>query len=197
MGSADDQPREAAILTLIPRHGGALLLAVGLMGPISGFACTPYIEEFASQNTAMLRPHRTAFEACTVDQATYRRLVSEWLRSRAPDAPRLSSLGLGRAVSSPWISRRIAGAVLKRPGWERDMKRARPDQRQRLAAPAFADPELLHELAAPFEDSPYRVTGISFEKVLFGKAADHTTGGAGGHVLVPFDAQLWLRLAPR
>ncbi len=41
------------------------------------------------------------------------------------------------------------------------------------------------------------VQGLSFEKVLYGRADEHSSLHGSGAVKVPFDAQLWLRLAPR
>jgi hypothetical protein len=49
----------------------------------------------------------------------------------------------------------------------------------------------------PFEATGYRVLGVGHEKLLFGRADVHVAGAAAGAVPVPFDAQLWLRLAPR
>jgi hypothetical protein len=61
----------------------------------------------------------------------------------------------------------------------------------------LSDPSLLQRLAAPFEGTQYQVLRVTFEKVLFGRADEYASDPGAGAVKVPFDAQLWLRLAPR
>jgi len=160
-------------------------------------ACAPFIEVQRSGVSATLRPHATDFEACPVDEATYGRLVAQWLAERPGSTAARVSLSLGRAVNLPWISRHIADAALQSPGWAERMAQAAVAERHRLAEPIFRDPLLLARLAAPFEGTPYRVLGLGHEKPLFGRADAHATRTEAGAVLVPFDAQLWLRLALR
>jgi hypothetical protein len=160
-------------------------------------ACAPYIEEWRTESTASFRPHTTAFERCEVDEATYVRVLGEWLHARAADAPVLRSISLGRAVNFPWISRYMADSALQSPGWAAGASRAKLVERSRLAAKVLNDPVLLRRLGVPFEGTGYTITAISFEKVLFGKAAEYSSSKEAGKVPVPFDAQLWLRLAPR
>lgn len=168
-----------------------------LMGSLAAVAaCAPFIEVQRSGVSATLRPHATDFEACPVDEATYRRLVAQWLAERPGSAAGVS-LSLGRAVNLPWISRHIADAALQSPGWAERMARATAAGRHELAEPLFRDPLLLARLAAPFEGTSWRVLGLGYEKPLFGRADAHATRTEAGAVLVPFDAQLWLRLAPR
>lgn len=173
----------------------ALALLTGSLAAVA--ACAPFIEVQRSGGSATLRPHATDFEACAVDEATYRRLVAQWLAERPGSAAALVSLSLGRAVNLPWISRHIADAALLSPGWAERMARATVAGRHELAEPIFRDPLLLARLAAPFEGTPWRVLGLGYEKPLFGRADAHATHAGAGAVLVPFDAQLWLRLAPR
>lgn len=164
---------------------------------VSAPACEPFIEEHPGWASASFRPHRNAFERCDVSEPVYRTVVAEWLRARARGHGELASLSLGRAVSFPWLSRHIADAALRIPGWAGRVARARTGERDRLAAEAIRDPDLLRRLAAPFEGSPYVVASVSFEKALFGPADRHSSSEDAGAVMVPFDAQLWLRLAPR
>ena len=172
-----------------------LVLAAALVfAPALALACTPFIEVHASGSSATLRPHATAFERCTVDESTYQRVVSEWLRSRPVG---VSSLSLGRAVAYPWLSLHVADSALGSPDWASRVSRAKAGERDKLAAEMFRDPALLRRLAVPFEGSPYVATRVSFEKILFGKAEEHSSNRGGGSVMVPFDAQLWLRLDVR
>ena len=178
----------------IVRRALALCLAVCAR---SVLACAPFVEERPSESSASLRPHTTAFEQCTIDEATYRRVVSEWIRTRDAASASVSSLSLGRAVTYPWLSQHIADSALASPQWASRMSKARPGEREKLAAPVLVDPALLQRLAAPFEGTQYVVVRLTFEKVLFGRADAHSSNGNAGPVMVPFDAQLWLRLAPR
>jgi hypothetical protein len=168
-----------------------------MAGQAVAAACAPYIEEHPASPSASFRPHPAAFEHCEVSEATYQRVVAEWLRTRPADSPPISSLSLGRAVTFPWISRHVADAALQSPGWGARISRAKAGEREKLARPALLDPVLLKRLAVPFEGTPYRVEHLSYEKVLFGNAGEHSSNKAAGAVKVPFDAQLWLRLAPQ
>lgn len=159
--------------------------------------CEPFVEEQADRSHARLRSHVSALEACTVDEAAYRRVVAEWLRTRADASPALASLALGRAVAYPWVSRHIADAALRLPGWSAQVGNTPRGRRDALAAAALRDPALLRRLAVPFEGSRYEVVGLSYEKVLYGRADEHASNAAAGATKVPFDAQLWLRLARR
>ncbi len=181
-----------------PGFRAALLVGAWVLSVPGGAAtCTPYIEEHPSGTTASLRPHSTAFLDCQVTEAGYRELVIQWLQSRPPTAPAIRSLYLGRAIAYPWISRYLADAALQSPDWAARVAQARPGEREWLAVPLLRDPLLLQRLAAPFAATAYQVVGVSFEKVLFGRADAYSSSRAAGAVKVPFDAQLWLRLEPR
>ena len=170
-----------------------LMAAAGLaVAPHLAVACTPFVEVHASGTSATLRPNTSAFERCTIDEPTYQRVVSEWLRSRPAG---MSSLSLGRAVSYPWLSGHIADSALAVPDWAGRLARAKAGERDKLAAEVLRDPALLRRLAVPFEGAPYVATRVSFEKILFGRADEYSSGRNGGSVLVPFDAQLWLSLS--
>lgn len=176
---------------------GALVLGAAIPAVHAAAVCVPYVEEQPRWSSARLRAHTDDFADCVIDEAVYRRVVGDWLRGRAADAPAPTSLSLGRAVDLPWVSRHIADAALRAPGWAAAVAKAGPGTRDRLARPAVLDPQLLARLAVPFAGSRVVVTGLSYEKVLFGPAARHSSDPAGGAVLVPFDAQLWLRLEVR
>jgi hypothetical protein len=176
----------------------AAAAALCLTATVAGAACVPYVEEEPKWRSATLRPSRGALESCDVTEDAYRAAVKGWLAARAPDAPPPDTVALGRAVSYPWLSRAIADAALASPGWASRATHAKPGHRDALAAPILRAPALRDRLALPFAGSRYVVTNVSYEKVLFGKASEHATQvpAGQGDVLVPFDAQLWLRLAP-
>lgn len=165
-------------------------------------SCAPFIEEHPGWTSASFRLHVSALEPCGVDEARYRRVIADWLQQRPATRPDVTSLSLGRAVNFPWISRFLADAALRSPDWAARVARARSGERDRLARPILQDLALLQRLAAPFAGSRYVVIGFSYEKVLFGRADIHASPLASAltsqaaAVMVPYDAQLWLRLAP-
>lgn len=162
-------------------------------------ACEPYVEEQPRWRSATLHPGREALASCDVSEDAYRAVLQTWLATRGADAAPIDSLSLGRAVSFPWLSRAIVDAALASPGWASRAAHAKPGHRDALAAPILRDPALRDRLAAPFAGSRWIVKSLSYEKVLFGPAREHASHvpSAGADVMVPFDAQLWLRLAPR
>jgi hypothetical protein len=178
-----------------------VVFAAGLaLGLPTGAACVPFIEEAPSGGSASLRADASSAASCRVDEAAYRQVIVQWLQERPRSAGPVSSLALGRAQQYPWLSQHIAGAALASPGWASRVAGASAGERDRLAGFVFKDPQLVQRLGVPFEAAGYRVLGVGHEKLLFGRADVHvagTAGAAAGAVPVPFDAQLWLRLAPR
>ena len=77
------------------------------------------------------------------------------------------------------------------PHIEEQARRApRGSERDRLVATLLQHPALLKRLGEPLEGTPYELRSVTYEKVLWRLDADR---GAE----IPYDAQLWLRLAPR
>jgi hypothetical protein len=171
-----------------------VLLTLALASPAT--ACEPFVEEHADWHTARLRPHSTAFEDCAMDEATYVRVVGEWLRARPAHAVRLDSLSLGRAVAHPWLSRHLAEQALNDPEWAR-AARGSSGAHNAYVSRLLARPDVLLRLDAAFAGSAYAVFAVSVEKVLIGPAADYAAPGTASRRRVPFDAQVWLRLRPR
>jgi hypothetical protein len=171
-----------------------LVIALLMLSRAQG--CTPFVEEYPNRSYATLRANTTEFEPCFLSEEDYRKVVSAWLHARSTGLPQLTSLSLGRAVDLPWVSRAIADAALEIPNWPKKVSKS-SGRRDALAAPAIRNQDLLLRLAAPFEGTNYSVTGLSFEKVLYGNADQYSSHKEAGNIKVPFDAQLWLRLAPR
>lgn len=175
----------------------ALLVAALCALPVMAQAqegCEPYVENHRDLETAALRPHRDAFRRCTIDEATYAALVATWLASRA-DAPPPRGMSLGRAVNLPWISEHIARAASRDPRWDAARSRDRKGDINGLVAALLSRPEFLQRLDAPFAGTPWTVRAVSVEKVLVTRAAEILPGAGRGRL--PFDAQLWLVIAPR
>ena len=154
---------------------------------LPAWACSPWIEEYASGH-AVLRAHADALQECTLDEMGYQRLVAGWLRGRPHEAGKITSIGLGRAVTYPWLSRHIADAALRQPAHVKG---------DALAAAVLQDPVLLQRLALPFAATRYEAEKLSYEKVLFGRADRYSSDKNAGSRPLPFDAQLWLQLKPR
>jgi hypothetical protein len=172
----------------------ALLWAgIGAAGAQEG--CEPYVESHRDLATAALRPHRDAFRSCFIDEAAYGQLIAAWLAARGAAEPPLRGLGLGRAVNLPWVSGHIARAALADPRWDAARGRDRKGDINGLVASLLAQPEFLRRLDAPFAGTPWTVQGVSVEKVLVAKTGEILPGARKGKA--PFDAQLWLSLAPR
>lgn len=181
----------ARLIRALPLLLLALMPTTSLPAPL----CSPFIEEHPQQATAVFRKHTDAFSACPVSEASYRQVLRQWLQTRATDLPPFTGLSLGRVVDFPWLSRLIADTALRVPAWQSLIIATPRGRLDALAARVFENAELRARLAEPFAGSGYDVIGLSYEKVLYGKARDHATDRKDD-TLVPFDAQLWLRLAP-
>lgn len=176
----------------------AWLLMLCLVGaPSIAQVCTPSIEEHSASRSATFRPHSSVFEACDVSEKAYRQVIRNWLQTRPSSSTPLSSLSLGRAEAFPWISRYLADAALQRPEWGRSISRGSPGEHNSFVADLLSEPTFLKRLDEPFDGTTYTVVGVSVEKVLIGKAREHASAVAPPAARVPFDAQLWLRVAPR
>ena len=173
----------------------ALLLAVLDVGKLFP-ACSPFIEESADHLSATFRAHTSAFDECPVSEATYRQVVATWLASREPGLPQPRLLGLGRAISFPWISHFFVETAREMSRWQKTVATRPRREWDATAAKIILAPELRARLAAPFARSQLRVGELVFEKILYGPEEEHGARGTGTHQRVPFDAQLWLRLHP-
>jgi hypothetical protein len=123
---------------------------------------------------------------CPLDEAAYARLVRDWLRGRGT-APR--TLALGRVEAQPWLAAALAAAAAADRRWRTEGPGAAPATHNRLVAALLSEPAMLARLSAPFAGSGLAVVSVAAEKVLVGPAS--------GAPPLPYDAQIWLRLAPR
>jgi hypothetical protein len=161
---------------------GALTAVMFLVFTGVAQACTPYVEVHAD-GAASLRPHATGLVPCEIDEAAYRRVVGEWLRTRPAGAP-LRSVALGRAVTLPWLSQLLTDTARHDAAWLARVKRLKPGERDRLVAELVMQTAFTSRLALGFDATPYALQGVSYEKVLWKDG-------------LPYDAQLWLRVAAR
>jgi hypothetical protein len=118
----------------------------------------------------------------------------EALRAAA-SAQREISIGFGRIVLYPWLSTLLAREASAAPGW--DMRRGLPQQGHENAFVGRLL-ERSPEFSALFTER--RIVSVLVEKVLVRPASElDLPAGAPvqGAALLPFDAQLWVVLAPR
>lgn len=175
----------------------ALILFVSLLNAAQlAAACAPYIEEHANPPSASFRTHTSDAIQCEVAEEEYRRVVEHWLRNRPPGAVVLSSLSLGRSEKFPWISRHLADIALQSEDWRTRVARGSSGRQNAFVAAILSEPVFLRRLSVPFQGSQYSVLGVSVEKVLVGPASKHFPVHRRSDAMVPFDAQVWLRLGP-
>ncbi len=191
-----DMQRRITLSHLILAFSFLSFLGIIAATPLVAQPCAPFIEEHPQQTTAVFRKHTDAFTECPVSEASYQQILRQWLQARATNLPPLTGVSLGRAVDFPWLSRLIADTALKVPAWQSLIIATPRGRLHALAARVFENAELRARLAEPFAGSGYTVIGLSYEKVLYGKASDHATDRRDD-TLVPFDAQVWLQLTPR
>ena len=179
------------------RRAVALILYAALLNAAQlAAACAPYIEEHANSPSASFRSHAADAIQCEVTEEAYWRVVDHWLRNRPPGAAALLSLSLGRAEKFPWISRHLADTALQSEDWRTRVARGSSGRQNAFVAGLLSAPEFLRRLSVPFEGSQYSVLGVSVEKVLVGPASKHFPAHRRSNAMVPFDAQVWLRLGP-
>lgn len=163
---------------------------------VAAETCAPYVESAPQWRTAMLRPHSDAFVDCVVSEATYVALVRDWLSHERDADTAPASFGLGRLVLYPWLSSAIAQGAAGHPDWDRRRGRGRETDANAFVEALLSSPAVLGRLGEPFEGSSYRVSGMSVEKVLVGPASAVLPGFDDPDALLPYDAQVWLTLAP-
>ena len=95
------------------------------------------------------------------------------------------------------MSQYLVDTALQSRQWKAQAARGSAGHHNAFVAATLSEPAFLRRLAMPFEGAPFTVVGASVEKVLVGPASRHSTANRGASAKVPFDAQVWLRLAPK
>ncbi|MEJ2173886.1 MAG: hypothetical protein P8Y76_02965 [bacterium] len=173
-------------LILLTALGGA---PVGTSSVITA-DCAVRVEAFAD---AGRRPYYRLRPECELSRAATVTAL-EAVRASAP-ASREISVGFGRIVLYPWLSSLLAREASSARGW--DAARGRPQQGHENAFVAGLL-ERSPEFGALFAER--RIISVLVEKVLVRPAAElDLPAGAPfpDSALFPFDAQLWVVLAPR
>lgn len=152
--------------------------------------CAVRVETFADEGR---RPYYRLRPECELSRAATVTALDA-VRASAP-ASREISVGFGRIVLYPWLSSLLAREASSAPGW--DAARGRPlrgHENTFVAGLLERSPEF----GALFAGR--RVVSVLVEKVLVRPAAElDLPAGApfSASALFPFDAQLWVVLAPR
>jgi hypothetical protein len=167
----------------------ALALAAAAQGAeriarVSAGGCTVALEEREHEPVLVLRP------GCALDlEATVgalRTLLGELYPDRRIAG--IPALGLGRIESLPWLAERLADAARHAPAWDVRTGRPRASSREQFVSDLLRSGHLAREVEEVLASFGARAEIASVEKVLVRDEAGER---------VPFDAVVWLRLAPR
>lgn len=140
---------------------------------------------------------RTASD-CTISASRLQALLDQWLShaaGRADIQPR--SIFLGRLLHYPWLVSALLDGAARSAQWDATLGAARNGQDNQLVAQLLNQSEALQALHNSLEQAGYRLLSVSVEKVLVAEQADLPQPlPAGAQGKLPFDAQLWLVIAP-
>ncbi len=168
----------------------ALAAAPAVETSVATTDCAVRIETLLEEGR---RPYYRLRPECELSRpSTVTALVA--LRAAA-STQREISVGFGRIVLYPWLSTLLAREASAAPGW--DVKRGLPQQGHENSFVARLL-ERSPEFRALFTER--RIVSVLVEKVLVRPARElELPAGAPlqGSALLPFDAQLWVVLAPR
>jgi hypothetical protein len=184
----------------------ALLLATGLplaagesvLASIPAGECTLSLEAAANWPALRLRAGHPAHRPCFIEKATVIQVLRQAFSEPHPILiPRtFTSLALGRLIDYPWLVRFLALQAAQDPHWDKSAGKPRRVHVNRYVADVLSAAEIIREIEAPLREQGYRITGVSVEKVLVG-GFENVPGweGPGRKGKIPFDAQVWFRLA--
>jgi hypothetical protein len=129
--------------------------------------------------------------------------MAEALLPAAAARATVETLFLGRLMETfPDLAARLARAAAAAADWDGAAARRRPAQANQLVRRLTADAALYADLEAALRPLGWRVRPGAVEKVLIAAAGDTPlraaliAQGVPATTVVPFDAQVWLRLEP-
>jgi hypothetical protein len=159
--------------------------------------CSLSVEADNEWHTLRLRAHHPCYKGCNIAQNDMvSTLAAAFSKTELPALTgEYSSLFLGRLIDYPWLAHTLATAAYHDPAW--NAKKGKPITLEinHYVARVLHNPELLAPIENVMARHGYRISGVSVEKVLVGDFRDlpfyegKTRAG-----LIPFDAQVWLRL---
>jgi hypothetical protein len=178
-----------------------LVALVALSLPASSAAaaeCKPSNEIGDGGATLRLRADGCSLSLPDTTAALDALLEEAWSGRRMPIDR--ASLGLGRIIDYPWLSKALAEAAMKSPVWEPDKGRGRRGSDNSAVGSLVDTRRLLAPLAPLFTRYGVRARAGSVEKVLVGRVGEtEALASLVGQKLadgkkLPYDAQLWVRL---
>jgi hypothetical protein len=161
-------------------------------------ACKPTHEIREDGRELRLRADGCALSLADTAAAIDALLDEAWNGQRMP-FDRVS-LGLGRIVDYPWLSKALAEAATKSPVWDPKKGHGRRTHDNAAVKSLVDTRRLLQPLASAFARRGAKARAGSVEKVLVGRVGETAElAPLVGHKLaedkkLPFDAILWLRL---
>jgi hypothetical protein len=189
-----------------------LLVAVGVSGNTAAQPRETDLEESLLVRDCPVRLEMRAGEqsslrlrvepACALSPGeTTAALRTLLVRARAhADAASPRSFSIGRIVSLPWLSERLATAVLASPDWDAARGAPRAGGPNAFVARQIHDGVLHREIVDALASVGLRAGAVAVEKVLVGRAADDaavaraTSASGRTDARLPFDAILWIAL---
>jgi hypothetical protein len=159
--------------------------------------CSLSVEADNEWHTLRLRAHHPRYERCEIAQEDMiSALVAAFSKTEPPALTgEYSSLFLGRLIDYPWLAHTLATAAYRDPGWNAKKGKPRALEINHYVARVLHNPEWLAPIENVMARHGYRISGVSVEKVLVGGFRDQPFyQGKTRAGLIPFDAQVWLRL---
>jgi hypothetical protein len=184
----------------------ALLLVTGVcaiagesaIASVSAGECALSLEAAANWPTLRLRAGHPEHRPCFIDKAAVVQVLTKAFAEIHPSLAyrKFTSLALGRLIDYPWLVRFLALQAVQDPHWNITAGKPRRIHVNRYVADALSSAEIIREIEAPLREHGYRITGVSVEKVLIG-GFENVPQWEGSELKgkIPFDAQVWFRLA--
>lgn len=160
--------------------------------------CDLRVESIERERILRLRAHHPTYEGCRIDKSSMVSvLTAAFLKNDSPKIEgNYSSVSIGRLIDYPWLSQYLATTAYHDQGW--DSRKGKPvtmDINQYVSQ-LLSRKELLAQIETPFAKGGYKVNRASVEKVLVGGFREVPFyQGKMYPGRVPYDAQVWFRLA--
>jgi len=174
---------------------------IALLGLLLGGAQTMAQDQAACEPSlttrgSVLQVH--APEACPIPAEQLQALLAGHLsRAASEPQPRPQSIFLGRVLQYPWLLDALLQAAAASPHWDAVQGAAKDGRNNQLVAQLLLQNDVLQHIRTSLQQAGYELTAVSVEKVLVGSHAElprYLPAASQGRL--PFDAQVWLVIAP-
>jgi hypothetical protein len=193
-------PKTLGIIWLICLPAACALAQESVLVSSEAGECTLSVELNQKWQTLRLRSHHPRYRDCAIGKDSMLSILKAAFMKIEPPAPDGSypSLSIGRLIDYPWLTIYLATTAYGDPGWDR--KRGKPTAMDinKYVAQLLFRREIIAQLDGAFENSGIRIAGVSVEKVLVGSFREVPSYQGEMHTgRIPFDAQVWFRLAKK